>query len=96
MDGSVALGLASGHVRNAAAAFLTAVDPSGESLFLAAECLDLEGLLSDLGVVPEVVEEGLDAAGSLEQAAAVVALVRPVVPLAVWAPLQALRARALR
>jgi hypothetical protein len=43
MDGPVGLG----HVRNAAA-FLAADDPSSECLFLAAECLDLEGLFREL------------------------------------------------
>ena len=43
MDELLALGLALGHVRSAVVAFVAAEDPSGESLFLAAECLELEG-----------------------------------------------------
>jgi hypothetical protein len=48
-------------VRNAASAFLAVDDPSSKCLFLAAECLDLEGLFTELGVAPEFVDEGLDA-----------------------------------
>ena len=50
MDGPEGLGLALGHVRNAASAFWAADDPSDECLFLAAECVDVEGLFSELGV----------------------------------------------
>ncbi len=96
MDAPGGLGLAWGHVRNAAAAFLAVDDPSGECLFLAADCLDLEGLFSELGVAPEFVDETVDAIGSLDRAAAVLEAVRPGVPLAVWAGVQALRARAAR
>jgi len=59
MGGSGALGLALGHVRNATAGFLGVDDPSGESLFLAAECVDLEGVFADLGVVPVLVEPAI-------------------------------------
>ena len=85
-----------GHVRDAASAFLAVDDPSSECLFLAVECLDLEGLFTELGAAPEVVDEGLDAAGSLSRASALLEEIRPVVPLAVWAALQTLRARAAR
>lgn len=96
MDGSWALAIALGHVRNAAAGFVAAEDPTGESLFLAAECLDLEGLYSEFGVVPEVVARDIGASESLDLAAEVLASVRPNVPLAVWAGMQALRRRAAR
>jgi hypothetical protein len=96
MDAPGGLGLAWGHVRNAAADLLVDDDPSGESLFLAAECLDLEGLFSELGVIPEFVDAGLDAVGSLDRAASALESVQPVVPLALWAALQALRTRAAR
>ena len=96
MDGPVGLGRALGHLRNASAAFLAADDLSSECLFLAAECLDLEGLFTELGVAPEFVDEGLDAAGSLSRAWALLEEIRPVVPLAVWVAVQALRARAAR
>ena len=96
MEGSWALGVALAHVRNAAAAFVAAEDPSGESLFLAAECLELEGLFAELGVVPEVVDPGLDGFGSLEAAHVALAAARTVVPAPVWDALQALRARAAR
>ena len=46
-DGSWALAVSLGHVRNAVVAFVAAEDPSGASLFLAAECLELEGLFAD-------------------------------------------------
>jgi hypothetical protein len=96
MDAPGGLGFAWGHVRNAASAFLAVDDPSSECLFLAVECLDLEGLFTELGVAPEFVDEGLDAAGSLSRASALLEEIRPVVPLAVWAAVQALRARAAR
>ena len=96
MDGPVGLSRALGHVRNAASAFLAVDDPSSECLFLAVECLDLEGLFTGLGVAPEFVDEGLDAAGSLSRASALLEESRPAVPLAVWAALQTLRARAAR
>ena len=96
MDGSLDLARALGHVRNAVVAFVAAEDPSGESLFLAADCLDLEGLFADLGVEPEPVDPGASAIASLDAASEALAAARPVVPLAVWAGLQAVRARAVR
>lgn len=96
MDTSAGLGRALGHVRNAANAFWDAADPSGESLFLAADCLDVEGLFSELGVVPVVFDSDLGPLESLDRAAELLAAVRPAVPLAVWAAVQALRARATR
>ena len=93
VDGSLALAVALAHLRNAATAFVSADDPSGESLFLAADCLDREGLFADLGVEPEPVEPSVDAAASLDAASEALATARPVVPLAVWAGLQAVRAR---
>ena len=96
MDESLALGLALGHVRSAVVAFVSADDPTGESLFLAAECLDLEGLFGDLGVVPQPVDSGVDATACLDAASDVLTAARPVVPLALWAALQAVRARAAR
>ena len=68
MDGSSAVGRALGHIRNAVVAFVTTDDGSGESLFLAAECLELEGTLAELGVTPEPVDPGLDAVESLRAA----------------------------
>jgi len=96
MDGSWALGLALGHVRSAVVAFVSTEDPSGESLFLAAECLELEGLFADLGVEPELVDAGVDAIASLDAASEALATARSVVPLALWAGLQAVRAKAAR
>lgn len=66
-------------------------------MFPAAECLDLEGAsYSEFGVVPEVVACDIGASEPLESAAEVLASVRPNVPLAVWAGMQALRRRAAR
>lgn len=96
MDGSLELARALGHVRNAVVAFVAADDPSGESLFLAAECLDLEGLFAELGVEQELVDPGADARASLDSASDALAGARPPVPLALWAGLQAVRARAMR
>lgn len=77
-------------------AFVSAEDPSGESLFLAAECLELEGLFADLGVVPQPVEPEGDGFVSLDAASDALAAVRPVVPLGLWAGLQAVWATAER
>ena len=96
MNGSLELGRALGHVRNAVVAFVVADDPSGESLFLAEDCLDLEGLFADLGVEPELVDPGADARASLDSASDALAAARPAAPLALWAGLQAVRARAAR
>ncbi len=95
MGGSV-LGLASGHVRNAAAGLLAVDDPSGESLFAFAECVDVEDLLARLGVVPEFVPGGLSPAESLDAAAALLDEVPELVPLGVWVAVQAVRARVRR
>ena len=96
MEGSRALRVALGHVRCAVVAFVAAEDSSRESLFLAAECLEVEGLFADLGVEPEPVDPGASAIASLDAASEALATARPVVPLAVWAGLQAVRARAVR
>ena len=96
MNGSVGLARALGHVRNAVVAFVAAEDPSGESLFLAAECLDLEGLFAEWGVEPELLDPEPDAAASLDAASEALAAARPDAPLALWAALQAVRARAAR
>ena len=96
MDELLALGLALGHVRSAVVAFVAAEDPSGGSLFLAAECLELEGLFADLRVEPALVDPGVDAIASLDAASEALVAARPVVPLALWAGLQAVRARAAR
>lgn len=94
--GSRALAVSLGHVRNAVVAFVAAEDPSGESLFLAAECLELEGVFAELGVDPEFADPGTDGVESLDAASDALAAARPVVPLALWAALQAVRARAAR
>ena len=96
MEGSWALRVALGHVRCAVVAFVGAEDPSGESLFLAADCLEVEGLFADLGVEPEPVDPSVDGVASLDAASEALAAARPVLPLAVWAGLQAVRARAAR
>lgn len=96
MDGLLGLGRALGFVRCATRAFVAEVDPSGEGLFLASECLDVEALFAELGVVPELVNADLSAVEALERAAAELAGVRRFVPLGLWAAVQALRARAVR
>lgn len=63
-------------------------------MFLAAECLELEGLFAELGVEVELVDPEVDATVSLDAAAEALSQGRPLVPLALWAALQALRARA--
>ena len=95
-DGSWALAVSLGHVRCAVVAFVAAEDSSGESLFLAADCLEVEGLFADLGVEPEPVDPSVDGVASLDAASEALATARPVVPLALWAGLQAVRARAAR
>ena len=93
MDESSAVGRALGHVRNAVAAFVATDDGSGESLFLAAECLELEGLFADLGVTPETVGAGLDPVESLRAASRELSGARSLVPQAVWSTVDALLAK---
>jgi hypothetical protein len=95
-DGSWALAVSLGHVRCAVVAFVAAEDSSGESLFLAADCLEVEGLFADLGVEPEPVDPSVDGVASLDAASEALAAAQPVVPLALWAALQAVRASAAR
>lgn len=96
VDGSFALAVALGHLRDAATAFLSADDPTGESLFLAAECRDLEAWFVELGVTPARLEPAADAAASLDAASAALAAGQSFVPLGLWAGLQSLRARSAR
>ena len=92
----MALAVALAHLRNAATAFVSADDPSGESLFLAAECLDLEAWFVELGVAPALLEPAVDPVVSLDAASAALAGGRSFVPLGRWAGLQSLRARTRR
>ena len=96
MDGSSALALALGHLHNASGAFIAKEDSSGESLFLAAECMELEGLFADLGIVPELVELGMDAVESVQAASRTLERAPGSVPLELWCAVEALRARASR
>lgn len=96
MDGPVGLGRALGFVRCATRAFVAEADVSGEALFLASECLDLESLFAELGVVPEPVDVEVSAVEALARASTELAGGRPFVPLGLWAAVQALRARAVR
>lgn len=96
MDESWELSSALGYVRNAAVEFLATGDDSGESMFLAAECLALEGLFVELGVEPELVVPCGDAIEELDAACEVLAASQSSVPLSLWAALQAVRGRAAR
>lgn len=96
IDGSLALAVSLGHLRNAATAFLSADDHTGESLFLAAECRDLEAWFAELGVAPAVLEPTADPVDALDAASAALAGGEAFVPLGLWAGLQALRAKASR
>ena len=85
-----------GHVHNASAAFVAAEDDSGEPLFLAAECLELEALFADFDVVPELVDTGLGGVESLQAASQALDQASGSVPLALWAGVETLLARASR
>jgi len=93
VDDSFALAVALAHLRNAATAFVTEADPTGESLFLAAECRDLEAWFVELGVAPAVLESAVDPVDALDAASAALAGGAAFVPLGLWAGLQSLRAR---
>lgn len=69
------VGVAWGHVRNAAAGLLGVEDPSGESLFVFAECLDVEDALAALGAAPVFVEARLSPRESLVAASVALASV---------------------
>lgn len=94
MAGSeAALGLALGHVRNVTASLMAREDDTGEASFLAAQCVEIEGLLADLGAIPEFVEEGLDAASSLTRASMALASADGAVPLVARVAVRSLLAR---
>jgi hypothetical protein len=88
------LAMVLGHVRNAVAAFAQADDPSGESLFLAADCLELEGHLVGLGLAPVSIPPDPDGFACLASAAALLGEQPELVPPLVWESLQLLLARA--
>lgn len=96
MNGADELGLVLGHLRNAAAGFLRQPDPTGEAMFLAAECLDVECLLSELGAVPEwLPDDGASPVECLARSVRVLeAAPASAVPFGVWAALRALHDRA--
>ena len=96
MDESSGASRALGHVRNAVAAFVARDDGSGESLFLAAECLELEGLSAELGVTPEPVDAELDPVESLRAASRELTEAGSSVPEAVRDAVEALLARVSR
>ena len=96
MDKSSAVGRALGHVRNAVAVFVATNDSSGESLFLAAECLELEGVFADLGVAPEPVDAEVDALEWLRAASRELSEASSSVPRAVRDAVEALLARVSR
>ena len=85
-----------GHVRNAVAAFARADDPTGESLFLVADCLELEGYLVGLGLAPIVVDPDPNGFACLASAAALLGDQPELVSPLVWESLQRLLARAER
>lgn len=90
------LGWALGHLRSATAWWVAAVDPSGESLFLAAEGLEVEALFAAWGVVPEEVDPVADPLVALQLAIRELDAVRPTVPVGLWAAVHALQTRAER
>ena len=94
MDESSAVGRALGHVRNAVAAFVATDDGSGESLFLAGDCLELEGLFAEFSVTPEPVDTELEPVDSLRAASRELAEASSPVPPAVRDAVEALLAKA--
>ena len=85
-----AMSEAFGHVRSAAAELLKADDPSGDSLWMGAQALDLVEMFDELDVEPAVVGAGLSAAESLVFAAGLLEQERDRVPLAIWSQLRVL------
>lgn len=96
MNNTIELSLALGHLRNAAAGFIKKPDPTGEAMFLAAECLDVECLVTELGVLPEwVPDDGATPAECLARSVAVLeGAPASAVPLGVWAAVKALHDKA--
>lgn len=85
------LGEALGHIRNATSELLGADDPTGESLLLGIQGLELQEMLGD--VWPAYIPDDRTAAESLGEAEQLLGEVIDSVPLAVWAALRSLRAQ---
>jgi hypothetical protein len=96
VDESWELAAALGYVGNAVVELLSKEDASGEALFLAAECLDLEGRFAEFGIEAEPVEPLGDAIEALDAACEVLAASQSPVPLSLWAALQAVRVKTAR
>lgn len=82
------LATALGHVRNAVWQLLS--DEQGERLVVGLEALELEALLNQDDVEPDVVPLAADAAASLSSACDVLQRVPDQVPPAAWAAIRAL------
>lgn len=97
MNDTIELSLALGHLRNAAAGFIRQPDPTGEAMFLAAECLDVECLVTELGVLPEwLPDDGATPSECLARSVEVLeSAPASAVPLGVWAAVKALHDKAL-
>jgi hypothetical protein len=91
VDAAVAevLGEAVGHLRNATEMLLAAEDPSGTSLLLGVESLELQDMLGEIW--PAYIEDDRTAAESLAKAESLLAQVIDDVPLAVSVRLRSLR-----
>jgi len=88
------LAQALGHLRQASHQLLSADDPSGRALVLAAQILDLEEVLGDLEVEPTYVSAVDTASQSLVIAIRHLIQAAPLVPSSVWPRVRSLLAEA--
>lgn len=87
------LAQALGHLRQASHQLLSAADPSGQQLLLAAQVLDLEELLGELAVEPTYESAASTAMQSLVDASTHLLRAAPLVPSGVWPTLRSLLAK---
>lgn len=87
------LAQALGHLRQASHQLLSAADPSGRALLLAAQILDLEDLLGELEVEPAYESAADTAMQSLVNASWHLMQAAPLVPSSVWPTLRSLLAK---
>lgn len=73
-----------GHLRQAAHQLLAADDPTGRSMALATEILDIENLLEELGIEPAWVPTSPAPAQSLTAAARLLSNAADMLPSDIW------------
>lgn len=81
---------AMGYIRVAISDLLAADDPTGRSLELAGQALDIEEAFDEMNVEPTYIEPGIETKVALATAAALLQQSPSQVPLGVWGRLRRL------